>query len=447
MLFKKTQKLLDRFIFIFFAEDRQLLPPNSTVEIIKQWTDLKEKYDAYFPLYDRFKKYFGYLNTGRKGKQYDIYPYNGGLFAPDDILDAITINDDILHQHTLKLSTYDFNTELDEYILSHIFENSISDIEAVQADIKGQDVDRKKSRRKKDGIFYTPKFITKTMIDNTVGRLCADRRRELGIVDADYHNKQRRDVKRKLLAKLDDYRDWLLNLTICDPACGSGAFLNQALDFLIEEHHKINQLKANLLGQSLILSDIETDILERNLYGVDLNEESVEIAKLSLWLRTATKGRKLNDLNNNIKCGNSLIADPAIAGDKAFDWQQQFPEVFANGGFDVVVGNPPYGATLTHIEKQNLAEKYTCFNGNFDIYSAFIQLAFQLIKTKSYWAFINPVSWQNNELYLNVRSYIKGNGQFVKGLKLPYDIFADAYVDTGIYYNLTDEEIAIVENT
>ena len=86
----------------------------------------------------------------------------------------------------------------------------------------------------------------------------------------------------------------------------------------------------------------EKSILENNLFGVDLNDESVEIAKLSLWLRTAQPNRKLNDLNNNIKCGNSLIDDPEIAGDKAFNWQQEFPQIFAKGGFDVVIGNPPY---------------------------------------------------------------------------------------------------------
>jgi len=76
------------------------------------------------------------------------------------------------------------------------------------------------------------------------------------------------------------------------------------------------------------LSDIETDILEKNIYGVDLNEESVEIAKLSSWMRTAQKGRKLNTLSNHIKCGNSLIDDPEVAGEKAFKWEKEFPEVF-----------------------------------------------------------------------------------------------------------------------
>ncbi len=123
LLFKKTQKLLDRFLFIFFAEDRLLLPPNSISEIVKQWTTLKEELDEYVPLYDRFKKYFGYMNTGYKGKKYDIYAYNGGLFAPDEILDNISIDDEILHKHTLTLKQYDFETDVDVNILG-IFLNT-----------------------------------------------------------------------------------------------------------------------------------------------------------------------------------------------------------------------------------------------------------------------------------------------------------------------------------
>src|SRR5690606_22899260 len=126
--------------------------------------------------------------------------------------------------------------------------------------------------------------------------------------------------------------------------CGSGAFLNQALEFLIAEHRYIDELQAKLFGDSFVLTDIENSILENNLFGVDLNEESVEIAKLSLWLRTAQPNRKLNNLNNNIKCGNSLIDDPAVAGDIAFNWAQEVPTVFAKGGYDVIIGNPPYGA-------------------------------------------------------------------------------------------------------
>jgi len=301
VLFKKTQKLLDRFLFIFFAEDRLLLPPNSISEIVKQWKTLKDDLDEYVPLYDRFKKYFGYLNTGYKGKKYDIFPYNGGLFAPDEILDNIKINDEILHKHTLQLSTYDFETDVDVNILGHIFEHSLGEIENVQAEIEGKEVETQKTKRKKDGIFYTPKYITKYIVENTVGKLCEEKRTELEIIDEEFakgRKNRKKEIVKELDNKLTEYREWLLNITILDPACGSGAFLNQALEFLIEEHKRIDELKAQLLGGSIVFSDIEAKILEKNIYGVDLNEESVEIAKLSLWLRTAQKGRKLT---NNIK--------------------------------------------------------------------------------------------------------------------------------------------------
>jgi len=345
LLFNKTQKLLDRFLFIFFAEDRLLLPPNSISEIVKQWTTLKEELDAYIPLYDRFKKYFGYMNTGYKGKKYDIFPYNGGLFLPDEILDNITIDDNILHEHTVKLSAYDFETDVDVNILGHIFEHSLAEIENVQAKLRGEQIDKQKTKRKKEGIYYTPKYITKYIVENTVGKLCEEKRNEIGIIDEEYvkgRKNRKKDTIKALDKKLTAYKNWLLSLTILDPACGSGAFLNQALEFLIDKHKKVDELRAQLYGGGMVFSDITTEILEKNIYGVDLNEESVEIAKLSLWLRTAQKGRKLNTLSSNIKCGNSLIDDPEVAGDKAFDWNKEFTEIMKNGGFDVVIGNPPY---------------------------------------------------------------------------------------------------------
>jgi type I restriction-modification system DNA methylase subunit len=329
-LFKKSQKLLDRFLFLFFGEDRRLLPPNSVRLILNQWNQLKEL-DEYSPLYERFKKYFGYLNTGYKGVQHDVFAYNGGLFKPDAILDAITIDDNLLYSHTLKLSEYDFASEVDVNILGHIFENSLNELDEITNEVMGLNpLAKGQTKRKKDGVFYTPKYITKYIVENTVGQLCEEQKAVLGIVEEDYFTDKKRQKKtlQTLVEKLEEYRKWLLQLTICDPACGSGAFLNQALDFLIAEHQYIDELQAKLFGDGLVLSEMENSILENNLFGVDLNEESVEIAKLSLWLRTAQPNRKLNNLNSNIKCGNSLIDDPAIAGDKAFNWQRSFPTIF-----------------------------------------------------------------------------------------------------------------------
>ena len=332
LLFQKTQKLLDRLLFIFFAEDRGLLPPNSIMLIINQWEKLKEL-DEYQPFYNRLKKYFGYMNTGFQGKNYEVFAYNGGLFKPDEVLDGLTISDEVLSDYCKKIADYDFASDVDVNILGHIFENSLTEIEEITTRLSSMGHDplaQPLQKRKKDGVFYTPQYITKYIVENTVGKLCREKKAELGIDESEYFTDKKRQVatKKALIQKLDAYRDWLLQISICDPACGSGAFLNAALNFLIAEHKLIDEMTAKVEGAAIVFPNVENSILENNLYGVDINEESVEIAKLSLWLRTAKPHRKLNSLNDNIKCGNSLIDDPAIAGDKAFCWEKEFPKVF-----------------------------------------------------------------------------------------------------------------------
>ena len=429
LLFKKSQRLLDRFLFLFFAEDRHLLPPNSVRLILSDWKDLQER-DVDIPLYNRFKKYFEYLNTGYKGKRYDVFPYNGGLFKPDAILDRVKIDDELLYQHTLKLSEYDFVSEVDVNILGHIFENSLNEMEEVQAQLEGKEIDKTKTKRKKDGIFYTPKYITKYIVENTIGKLCTEKKEELQLNKEEYHAEKRRQKKTitTLLQKLKDYREWLLQLTIVDPACGSGAFLNEALNFLITENKLLDELENKLLDGSLVFPNIENSILENNLFGVDLNEESVEIAKLSLWLRTAQPNRKLNDLSNNIKCGNSLIDDPAIAGKKAFNWQEEFPQVFAKGGFDVVIGNPPYVRQELFKEiKPYLQEHYKCYNSIADLYTYFIEKGIDLINPYGKFSFILPNKFLKATYGKEIRRVLKEKSN----LKLIYDfddypVFEDA---------------------
>jgi hypothetical protein len=244
ILFRKTQKLLDRFLFILFAEDRELLPPNSISEILNQWQTLKDL-DEDVPLYSRFKKYFGYLNTGHKGKKHDIFAYNGGLFAPDDVLDSLLIDDQLLFEQTAKLTRYDFETDVDVNILGHIFEHSLNEIEEVTAGSEGKTIAYKDTKRKRDGVFYTPKYITQYIVRHTLGTLCTAKKEEFKITPDDFTPDQRKAKKRELLARLDGYRDWLLTVTILDPACGSGAFLNEALDYLITEHRQLDEMNAN----------------------------------------------------------------------------------------------------------------------------------------------------------------------------------------------------------
>ena len=411
LLFKKTQKLLDRLLFIFFAEDCGLLPPNSMVQIIDQWESLKEM-DEYRPFYDRVKKYFGYMNTGYQGKHYEIFAYNGGLFKPDEVLDNIKITDELLAAHTRKLSEYDYESDVDVNILGHIFENSLSEIEEVTQQINSGKTPQT-SKRKQDGVFYTPQYITKYIVENTVGRLCAEKKQQMNIVEDEYFSDQRRQMqtKKRLLDQLQQYRDWLLQITILDPACGSGAFLNAALQFLMAEHKLIDEMEAKVTGSAIEFQSVENSILEHNLYGVDINEESVEIAQLALWLRTAKPHRKLNSLNENIKCGNSLISDPAIAGEKAFNWQEQFPKVFEKGGFDVVIGNPPYlrvqGLRENHQKESVFYEhNFVSATGRFDFYVLFIEKGFSLLNKNGVLSFILPHKFINADFGIGIRNYI-----------------------------------------
>ena len=434
LLFKKTQKLLDRLLFIFFAEDCGLLPPNSMVKIIDQWEDLKDKYDEYFPFYDRMKKYFGYMNTGYQGKQYEIFAYNGGLFKRDEVLDNIKISDDLLVEHTRKLSEYDFESDVDVNILGHIFENSLSEIEEVTQQINSGAAPQT-SKRKQDGVFYTPQYITKYIVENTVGRLCAEKKQQLNIVEDEYFSDQRRQMqtKKRLMDQLQQYRAWLLQITILDPACGSGAFLNAALQFLMAEHKLIDEMEAKVAGSAIVFQDVENSILEHNLYGVDINEESVEIAQLALWLRTAKPHRKLNSLNENIKCGNSLISDPAIAGEKAFNWQEQFPQVFEKGGFDVVIGNPPYVdiKQIDNTQVNYLFSHYKTTENRINLYSIFIEMGYGLVKDGGFLSYVNPNSMLLNSSYTKLRKLIVDDLYDI--VKLPDDVFEAAKVETIIY--------------
>ncbi len=461
LLFKKSQKLLDRFLFILFAEDSGLLPPNSISRIIETYHKLIEL-DAKKPLYTIFKQYFGYMNKGRKGKTPtdDIPAYNGGLFYKDAILDTLIIDDNILIDDLLSLSEYDFNTEVDVNILGHIFEHSLNEIEEITAQIEGTLTDKTKSKRKKDGVFYTPKYITQYIVENTIGTLCNEKRKELDIeeieFDGTYRTKENKlSAKgKKLFTKLKNYKDWLITLKIIDPACGSGAFLNQALNFLISEHKIIDDIIAELTNSPMRLFDVDKTILENNLFGVDINEESVEIAQLSLWLRTAQKGRKLSSLNNNIKCGNSLISDREIAGDKAFDWHIEFKEIMDNGGFDCVIGNPPYVLCQPSNTNEKTLEYYKNFNVasyKIDLFHLFFEKSINLLSKNGLLGFITPNTYLTNKYIKPLRNFILSNTSIktIVGHKEP--VFTEASVDVATIILdkqlIKNNKINIVENT
>ncbi|MGI5829899.1 MAG: Eco57I restriction-modification methylase domain-containing protein [Bradymonadia bacterium] len=411
LLFKKAQKLLDRFIFIFFAEDRGLIPLNFINTVNQNWEDYK-RLRGTRSLYEYYKLYFEDLNRGNE--EAEIFAYNGGLFKPDEVLNSLIISDHILKEHNERLSAYDFESEVSVNILGHIFENSLTDLEKVGAQIQEDaNYDPRKSKRKEDGIFYTPAEITRYLVESSLGRLCAKKCEELGIYKIDEnissgrYEKSKTTTRQKALDTLQSYRDWLLSLKIADIACGSGAFLNAVMNYLIVEHGKIDDYTNKIYGHSLPFADVELSILERNIYGVDINEEASEIAKLSLWLHTAKSGRTLSDLSAKIRCGDSLIDNPAHSP-QAFNWQEAFPEVFANGGFDVIVTNPPYVQLQKRKEYSDKLQNcgYESFEKSGDLYCLFTERGYHLLKKGGYLSYIMPNKWLMIDYAAPLRNFV-----------------------------------------
>ena len=431
LLLEKTQKLLDRFIFIFFCEDTAGLLPHNTVENI--YKNAKNSYSmSQCRIWDEFRGLFAAIDKGNNNVNPPINAYNGGLFAPDEILDKLLIKDEVF-EHIKKLSRYDFESDLNVNILGHIFEQSLSDLEHLKNEIEGIEEDKKNSKRKKDGIFYTPEYITHYIVEETIGKY------------------------------LEENPDKLETIKILDPACGSGAFLNQAHEFLRKQHkikieEKINAeksskrggqefLQTNLLKHSN-LAENDRSILLNNIFGVDLNKESVEITKLALWLKTAHPKYKLQNLDENIKCGNSLIGDPNIAGEKAFKWENEFKDVMDNGGFDVIIGNPPYVFTRTQGYEEELKKYYNHFllmnqikkeqkgnniqSGKLNLYTWFILKSIELLKENGILGFIIPNGILRTTTYDLIRKYLLEHTKILKIVDLGVGVFENVTVSTVI---------------
>ena len=333
IIIEKVQKLLDRFLFICFCEDKGLLPNEIFYKTLEKGKKIKNIFEIFLSL-------CRWINIGNSRE--NIPRFNGGLFKNDDILDGLYVDNEVFEEMQ-KISEYDFDSELNENILGHIFEQSISDIEDLKKELNGEEFDKKKGKRKKDGIFYTPKYITKYIVENSIKNWLDDKRKELG--EDKLPELTKKDFEIKYSSKKSDeriysknykkhiefwtkYREAVKNIKIVDPACGSGAFLITAFEYLLNYNNYLNDKIFDLTGVKDLFSDTTKEILQNNIFGVDLNKESVEITKLSLWLKTADKNKTLATLENNIKCGNSLIDDIEIAGELAFDWEKEFPQVF-----------------------------------------------------------------------------------------------------------------------
>lgn len=442
-LLEKVQKLLDRFLFICFCEDKGLLEKDFFNTILKKGKDFGS-------IFDIFKVFCNWINLGNPKE--NISHFNGGLFKNDDVLNSLNIDDKVFEE-LKKISDYDFDSDLNVNILGHIFEQSISDIEELKKSISGEEFDQKKSKRKKDGIFYTPQYITKYIVENSIKNWLDDKRKELGEDDLpklnekdyifDIAKKNYTKNYRKHIEFWQQYREAVRNIKIIDPACGSGAFLITAFEFLLNYNKYLDDKIFDLVGTSDLFSDRTKEILQNNIFGVDLNKESVEITKLSLWLKTADKNKTLASLESNIKCGNSLIDDPEIAGNLAFNWEKEFPEIFANGGFDIVVGNPPYVKEDIGKNAFNGLHQHLCYQGKMDLWYFFGWLALTISKKEfAYISFIAPNNWITNDGASKFRNKINDCATIFEYIDFNnFMIFEEAQIQTMIYIMKNDNKL------
>lgn len=473
LLITKTQKLLDRFIFTCFCEDTNLLPSYT----LKKIKDILTNAFDFEPdkLWRQLKGLFHSVDIGNP--PLEITKFNGGLFSKDDELDALIIRDSILLK-LIDFSDFDFASDLNVNILGHIFEQSLSDIEEIKTQIgngKELSVDekadiRKNGKRKKEGIFYTPEYITRYIVKEAIGGWLDDRKGELGFYnlpeltagDIKSIKKVRRKSKEdgKMYERLEfnraveqhmafweAYKERLRNIKVLDPACGSGAFLNQAFDYLYIEGQRVNVEISRLNLDQREIFELDRHILTNNIFGVDLNPESVEITKLSLWLKTARKNKELTALDETIKCGNSLIDDAAVAGERAFDWKREFAEIMKEGGFDVIIGNPPYvfaREKITEAEKSYYVQNYSTAQYQVNTYILFMEQAFNLLKDKSYFGFIVPNAWLMVSSAKNLREMLLNESRICEIVNLAGYSFEGVNVETVI---LNAKKEKVVSNT
>lgn len=283
----------------------------------------------------------------------------------------------------------------------------------MRAEARGEEAPRI-TKKKREGVIYTPDYVTRFIVEQTLGRYLQEQ--FLEVLKQYSHEKsfpepgQKIDWHNRTNAERDfllAYQKILLDVKVLDPACGSGAFLIAAFDFLESEYDRVNRRLARLAGEGMgTFFDPHTAILTQNLYGVDVNIESVEITKLSLWLRTAKRGQPLQSLRANIRVGNSLIEESDYHH-RAFAWRDAFPEIFEQGGFHIVMGNPPYvRMELIKPFKPYLEKRYEVVSGRADLYCYFYELGFRLLREGGKLGFISSSTFFRTGAGAPLRRYL-----------------------------------------
>ena len=398
-----VQLTIDRIIFLRMCEDRG-------IEKYGQIQNLLNGTNTYH----RLREIFYYADD----------KYNSGLFdfKTDQLTPELKVDDnplkDIFKNLYYPESPYEFSV-LGADILGHVYEQFLGKVIRLTEGHRAK-VEEKPEVRKAGGVYYTPTYIVEYIVKNTVGKLC--------------EGKTPRQIS---------------SLRILDPACGSGSFLLGAYQYLLDYHLNWFQKDGRQKhtketyqgwgGQWYLTIQEKKRILLNNIYGVDIDPQAVEVTKLSLLLRVLEgesqdtlerqmklfKERALPDLGSNIKCGNSLIGPDFSQGKQmnlldseetyrinAFDWEKEFPEIMKKGGFDAVIGNPPYVRSITLKETNPLLwgfcrSRYRAASAReWDIYLVFVEKGLSLLKANGKLGYILPNKFLNSQVGENLRAIL-----------------------------------------
>ena len=416
-----AQVFLNRIIFLFFAESRDLVRGCLFDKQLKQ-LDNRFPDDGTDVICSGVQNdLFRVLNDGYS--PYRIPRFNGGLFKDTVPNHSMTFSDyrqhewfrDVANPRTyscrrvkaalekhpklnpiicnlIEMHDYDFNTEIDVNMLGHVFEQSIQELDDLRADGT--------STRKAEGIYYTPSYVVDFICRNTImPYLSLDGKAETsGDLVMEYAS----------TGSLPVLEQKLRRLRVLDPSCGSGAFLAGAASLLLEIYEEIHDTKVLartfMTKSGLIALDEWSEeaamrrIVRDNIYGVDKDAQSTKIAQLAMFLLTASKNEPLPDTSDHIIAGNSIISDRSVVDDPV-DWETSFPNVFSGDdpGFDIIIGNPPYGADLDDSEKKYLGVEFKL--GSSNTAPIFIHQSLRLLRGGGVHSFIVPKSlmYSSNE--------------------------------------------------
>ncbi|MBI4976846.1 MAG: N-6 DNA methylase [Spirochaetes bacterium] len=455
-------KIIDRIIFLRIAEDKDVEKYGILLNAVTGTE--KKGTRGLSPLSSKIKAIFKAANE----------KYNSELFKAHETIDTAVIDDDVLKDIITALYYPDCPYELSVLpleILGNIYEQFLGKtIRLTESHLAK--IEEKPEVRKAGGVYYTPQYIVEYIVKNTVGSLTLSPALSLsqGTREGEGAN-----TMGQVTSKTPEE---VSKLRICDPACGSGSFLIGAYDYLLEWHYKYYADEKNIeqaikekriykysKGYRLTIEE-KKRILINNIYGVDIDPQAVEVTKLSLVLKilegenaesagtllTYSSVKMLPDLSNNIKCGNSLIGSDFYKDKQmdmfdtaemrkvnAFDWEKEFPAVFAAGGFDVVIGNPPYGGLLSDSEKEYLCKSYSSYEYQLNSFCFFMEKGVRYLRTDGLLSFIVPAVFLNQHYFMNIRNIILKKTTVKHLVLLNYKVFEQA--DTG------DTCIFIVENS